>query len=108
MNQIIFYELENGKEPVKEWLNSLDSSIRVKIVKRLERIYEDNFGDYKLIAPDLYELRFAIGKGYRIYYTIQNNVIVLLLNAGDKSRQAKDIELAKKYLENSKGEYKNV
>jgi putative addiction module killer protein len=108
MNQIIFYELENGKEPVKEWLNSLDSSIRVKIVKRLERIYEDNFGDYKLIAPDLYELRFAIGKGYRIYYTIQNNVIVLLLNAGDKSRQSKDIELAKKYLENSKGEYKNV
>jgi hypothetical protein len=34
---------------------------------------------------------------------LQNNVIVLLLNAGDKSRQSKDIELAKKYLENSKG-----
>jgi putative component of toxin-antitoxin plasmid stabilization module len=45
--EIIFYELENGKESVKEWLNLLDSSIRVKIVKSLEKIYEDNFGDYK-------------------------------------------------------------
>jgi len=44
-----------------------------------------------------------LGKGYRIYYTIQNDVIVLLLNAGDKSKQSKDIELAKMYLKDIKG-----
>lgn len=71
MKQVKFYELENGKEPVKEWLLKLDSSTRVKIIKRLERIYDDNFGDYKQIAPNLYELRFFFGKGYRIYYTIK-------------------------------------
>ena len=38
------------------------------------------------------------GKGYRIYYTIENEVIVLLLHAGDKSKQSKDIETVKKYL----------
>ena len=73
MKQVKFYELENGKEPVKEWLLKLDSSTRVKIIKRLERIYDDNFGDYKQIAPNLYELRFFFGKGYRIYYTIKND-----------------------------------
>ena len=50
----------------------------------------------------MYELRFTLAKGYRIYYTIQNDVIVLLLNAGDKSKQSKDIELAKTYLNNIK------
>ena len=103
MKQIKFYELENGKEPVKEWLLKLDSSTRVKIVKRLERIYDDNFGDYKQISPNLYELRFFFGKGYRIYYTIQNDIVVILLYAGDKSDQQKDIETAKMYLKNIKG-----
>lgn len=100
MKEIIFYELPNGKEPVKEWLLKIDKSLRAKIVRRLERIYDDNFGDYKQIAANLYELRFTLGKGYRIYYTIQNDTVVLLLNAGDKSRQAKDIEQAKIYLKN--------
>lgn len=59
-------------------------------------------GDFKQIEPNLYELRFTLGKGYRIYYTIQNDVLVLLLKAGDKSKQSKDIELAKIYLKDIK------
>lgn len=102
MKEIKFYRLSNGKEPVKEWLLDLDKSIRVKVIRRIERIYDNNFGDYKQLDSNLYELRFTIGKGYRIYFTIQNDIIVLLLNAGDKSKQSKDIELAKMYLKDIK------
>ena len=102
MKEIKFYKLPNGKAPVKDWLLGLDKSLRVKIIRRIERIYDDNFGDYKQIESNLYELRFTLGKGYRIYYTIQNDVLVLLLNAGDKSKQPKDIELAKTYLKDIK------
>lgn len=102
MKKIKFYKLDNGKEPVKDWLLSLNTSVRVKVVKRLERIYDDNFGDYKQIAPNLFELRFFFGSGYRIYYTIKDDVIVILLYAGDKSEQKKDIEIAKNYLKNIK------
>lgn len=102
MKEIKFYKLPNGKEPVKEWLLDLDNSLRVKVIRRVERIYDNNLGDYKQLDSNLYELRFTLGKGYRIYYTIQNDVLVLLLNAGDKSRQSKDIELAKTYLNNIK------
>jgi putative addiction module killer protein len=102
MKEIKFYKLLNGKEPVKEWLLNLDNSLRVKVIRRIERIYDDNFGDYKQLDSNLYELRFTLGKGYRIYYTIQNDVLVLLLNAGDKSKQSKDIELAKTYLKKIK------
>ena len=102
MKEIKFYKLPNDKEPVKEWLLDLDKSLRVKVIRRIERIYDDNFGDYKQLDSNLFELRFIFGKGYRVYYTIQNDVIVLLLNAGDKSKQSKDIELAKTYLKNIK------
>lgn len=102
MKVIKFYKLPNGKEPVKDWLLDLDKSLRVKVIRRIERIYDDNFGDFKQIESNLYELRFTLGKGYRIYYTIQNDVLVLLLNAGDKSKQSKDIELAKAYLKDIK------
>ena len=102
MKEIKFYKLPNGKEPVKDWLLDLDKSLRVKVIRRIERIYDDNFGDFKQIEPNLYELRFTLGKGYRIYYTIQDDVLVLLLNAGDKSKQSKDIELAKTYLKDIK------
>ena len=78
----------------------------MKIIKRLERIYDDNFGDYKQISPNLYELRFFFGKGYRIYYTIQNDIVVILLQAGDKSDQQKDLAIAKSYLNNIKGSLK--
>ena len=102
MKEIKFYKLPNGKEPVKDWLLGLDKSLRVKVIRRIERFYDDNFGDYKQIESNLYELRFTLGNGYRIYYTIQNDVLVLLLNAGDKSKQSKDIELAKIYLKDIK------
>jgi putative addiction module killer protein len=44
-------------------------------------------------------LRFDFGKGYRIYYTEINGVVVLLINGGDKSDQSKDIEKAQKLLD---------
>ena len=72
------------------------------IIKRLERIYDENFGDYKQIVPNLYELRFFFEKGYRIYYTIQNDVVVILLQVGDKSDKQRDIAIAKSYLNNIK------
>ena len=37
-----------------------------------------------------------------IYYTIENNIVVILLYAGDKSNQQKDIEIAQSYLKNMK------
>ncbi len=44
------------------------------------------------------ELKFKFGSGYRIYYSELDDVIVLLLCAGDKKTQSKDIKLAKEYL----------
>lgn len=100
MKEIRFYQHINNKIPVVEWLKSLDKPFRIRIQDRLTRIEQDgNFGDFKKLDNDISELRFNFGSGYRIYYTEIDNIVVLLLNAGDKKVQSKDILKAKEYLE---------
>jgi len=43
-------------------------------------------------------LRIHFGPGYRIYCTDRNNEIILLLIAGDKSTQSKDIKKAQNII----------
>lgn len=97
--EIEYLKLQSGKAPVIEWLNSLDGSFRKRINQRILRIEEGNFGDHKKLSEDISELRLDFGKGYRIYYTEINGVIVLLINGGDKSDQSKDIEKAQKFFD---------
>ena len=104
MKEIVYFRLENGKLPVKEWLDSLDSSVRKRIYARLVRIEENNSGDCKNLG-EISELRFKFGSGYRIYFAEVDNIIILLLNAGDKKTQSKDITNAKEYLHLWKGQY---
>ena len=97
--EIKYLILPNGKAPIIEWLNSLDSITRKRINQRILRIEDGNFGDFKKLNDNISELRFNIGKGYRVYYTEENNKIILLINGGDKSKQSRDIEKANELLE---------
>lgn len=105
MNEYILknYIDDNGNEPIKVWLKSLDATVRKRILLRLERLKDGNFGDHKQISEYLYELRFDIGAGYRIYYTIENETIVLLITGGDKKSQSKDIKKVTEILNKLKG-----
>jgi len=83
-----------------KWLGKLrDRQTKRKIAGRLARVEMGNFGDFKSISTNLFELRFFFGGGLRIYYTIRENQVVLLLVGGDKSSQQRDIEKAKRILD---------
>ena len=78
-----------------KWLNELrDRSARAHIARRMERLRQDNPGDVKPVGHGVSEMRINYGPGYRIYYKQVGPVVYLLLCAGDKSTQRKDIELA--------------
>ncbi|HSW70065.1 MAG TPA: type II toxin-antitoxin system RelE/ParE family toxin [Gammaproteobacteria bacterium] len=92
------YMTLNGKVPFSDWLNSLkDPVTRLRIRRRLDRLEIGNFGDCKPIGEGVSELRLAFGPAYRIYFAEQDDVIIILLCAGDKSSQKKDIKTAKQY-----------
>ena len=82
-------------ELFERWLRKLrDSRAKVSIVSRVERIEDGNFGDHRGCGGGISELRVDVGKGYRVYYTIRRNTVVMLLCGGDKSSQEKDIKRA--------------
>lgn len=96
MKEIIYYQTVDNKIPYLEWYNSLDKSLRLIVDKRLSRVERGLYGDKRRLTGELSELKF--NNGLRIYYTEINNIIVLLFTGGNKSKQSKDIEIAKKYL----------
>lgn len=97
--EIIYYQGENGKEPFKEWVNDLDTVIRTRIYKRIDRVSMGNYGDHKSVGSGVFELRYHFGAGYRVYFAEDGDTLVVLLVGGDKSTQSDDIETAQKYLE---------
>lgn len=103
MKTICKYQLPNGKIPYDEWLNKLDNSQKAKVLVRIERLKLGLYGNCKTISGELKELKFD--SGLRIYFYEENDMIVILLNGGGKQRQSKDIEIAKKYMQDYKNNY---
>lgn len=90
-----------------EWLDNLkDFRAKMKIVARIRRAENGNFGDHKALpnTGGVYEMRLDIGKGYRIYYGQIGEITYILTNGGDKSSQQADIEQAKQLFAQLKQE----
>jgi putative addiction module killer protein len=88
-------ELQNKLVPFDEWFDSLrDRKQQVAVDARLTRVRAGNFGDCKSVGGGVFELRIAQGPGLRVYYGLQGQQVVILLDGGDKSTQARDIRRA--------------
>ena len=93
------YEL--ASTPVfDKWLRGLkDRTTRNKVLARLDRVENGNFGDCKTLDANLFELRLFFAGGLRIYYTVCDGRVVLLLSGGNKSSQRSDIERARRLID---------
>jgi putative addiction module killer protein len=79
------------------WLDELkDKRARVRIAARLRQAESGNLGDWQPIEGEVSELRVNYGPGYRLYFARRGRIIVVILNAGDKSTQKRDIRRALK------------
>lgn len=96
--QLRIYKTKNNKEPFSTWLMSFkDKIIRARIRGRLDRLMTGYYGDYKILTNGVKELRLHFGAGYRIYFVELDDIIILLLCAGNKNNQKKDIKTAERY-----------
>ena len=93
---VILYADENGKEPFTDWLYGLrDIMGRKRILARIARLGQGNFGDCEPVGNGVSELRLFFGPGYWVYFGEDENSIVVLLCGGDKGSQDQDIREAK-------------
>ena len=96
--ELQFYRTSNGRVPFTEWFESIrDQKTLTRIRRRLVRLEEGNLGDYRSVGEGVFELRFHFGAGYRIYFGIDRDRVILVLCGGDKSSQQRDIEHPKTY-----------
>ena len=92
------YQLQQT-ETFEKWLIALrDKKAKARILARLESVRLGNLGDWKTIGGGLRELRVHAGPGYRLYFVLRYDVVLVLLCGGAKSTQARDIERAKRLL----------
>jgi len=91
------YELARTND-FTQWVAGLSKPDRNRLASRLARVENGNFGDHKQLADNFFELRCFFGGGLRVYFTIRENTIVLLLVGGDKDTQKRDVARARALL----------
>jgi putative addiction module killer protein len=92
---------ELAETPVfSDWLGSLrDRRARAKVLDRLKRASNGNFGDCRSVKGGVSEMRIDYGPGYRVYFFQRGKELVILLCGGDKRTQDADIAEAKRLKE---------
>ena len=97
--EILHYQTSTGEKPFARWLKNLaDRQARVRVDARLSRVRVGNPGDIRSVGGGVLELRIDWGPGYRVYFARRGDFSLLLLCAGDKRTQQRDIQRAKTYL----------
>ena len=93
--RVVHYVTKDGIDHFDRWMRRQPPQLRARVQTRIDRIRLGNFGDYKSLGAGVYELRLNFGAGYRIYYGRDGLDIVVMLVAGTKNQQSRDISLAK-------------
>ena len=79
----------------RTWIEELkDRSGRARILMRVDRLIHGNPGSHRDLNEGVSELKIDVGPGYRVYYSLRGERLLLLLAGGDKASQQKDIALA--------------
>lgn len=88
-----------------KWLGQLkDLRGRARIIERIRSAEKGNFGDCAPVGNGVYEMRIHFGPGYRVYFCREDDVVYVLLCAGTKRGQRRDIirahAMARSLMEN--------
>ena len=79
----------------RDWIDSLkDQAGRARVLMRVDRLIHGNPGVHRNLKEGVSELKVDTGPGYRVYYSRRGDRLLLLIAAGDKASQAKDIAMA--------------
>ena len=105
MFQIEFYETEQGIQPAKEFLLSLDTKMRAKMVNTISILQDNGYAlrePYsKYLSEGIFELRARVGSDItRVLYFFYIDSRIVLTNGFIKKTNKtpiKEIEKAKKY-----------
>lgn len=78
-----------------DWLAGIkDALTRIRLGVRLDKAQRGLLGDVKPVGEGVFEMREFFGPGWRMYYILQGDTLIVMLGGGDKSTQQADIAAA--------------
>ena len=78
-----------------DWLKSLkDALTRQRLNARLRKVQNGTLGDVKSVGDGVFEMREHFGPGWRMYYVLRGEMLIVMLGGGDKSSQKDDVRQA--------------
>lgn len=89
------YEDGEGQSPFGLWFTSLDAVAAAKVTVALNRIERGAISNVKPVGEGVSEYRIDFGPGYRVYFGMDGQTLIILLIGGTKRRQQRDIDTAK-------------
>jgi putative addiction module killer protein len=103
-----YYVEPYGLCPFREWRDAIsDKLTKAAIDARIARLRGGNFGDSRPIGAGASESRIDFGPGYRVYYGVDGDDLILLAG-GTKSSQSADIDQAKSFWMDYKERKRNA
>lgn len=107
--KIIFYQEENGKVPILEWLDKLPNKVQTKCFVKLERLsqlgYELKRPEADILRDNIYELRIGFqGINYRILYFFYKNQAIIISHGLTKEKRVPPLEIDKAITNKNKFE----
>jgi putative addiction module killer protein len=99
--KIEYWSEGENKSPIEKWLNKLEKNQIKNVYKEIGFLKklgnELKLPHSKALGGGLFELREK-EFGYRIYCGFQGQYLIILLAAGDKTGQDRDIKIARERL----------
>jgi putative addiction module killer protein len=102
MLQIRYYVGLGGFQPFAAWFAELEPVARAKVTRAIARMEQGNLSNAKSVGEGVLEYRIDFGPGYRVYFGLDGETLVILLCGGTKKRQQRDIEAAHAYWQDYK------
>jgi putative addiction module killer protein len=102
--EVEIYTTSEGRMPFWEWYAGLrDERTKLAIRNRITRARTGNLGDHKYCRDGVWEFRIDFGPGFRLYYAVKGQTLLLLLCGGAKGTQSKDIQRAGEFWKSERG-----
>lgn len=102
MFEVVEYVTEDGKSPFDVWFRKLNVSTALKVRTAVARLENENFSNVKPVGRGVSECKINYGPGYRVYFAMDGDTMVVLLGGGTKQRQNRDIQIAQRHWSNYK------
>ena len=98
MKRIEYFQTESGQMPCRDWLLSLEGVTQARIDAYIKRVAAGGARkNVRSVGRGVYEIKIALGPGYRVYFAEVGGTLILLLMGGDKSTQFRDIKQAQEF-----------